>query len=254
MMRCSRRRAVNGPAEGRENSRPYGEIARGRRQRRAHVQRDLEHGRSKTVTATDTVTPSLTSTATIAVKGNTVTTLGSSLNPSTTGQSVTFTATVTSGAAGAISGTVTFRDGATTLGAPSIAGSTATFTTSALTAGTHSITAQYNGSTDFNGSTSTTLSQTVNTPFGAPSGFSATATTTTNAMRAAAGLGAGTYTGTSLGGTFILAQHVIEMRSQLDVARASIGLPALVYSDSTITVGTTPVRAAHFTELRMGTQ
>jgi len=45
----------------------------------------------------------------------TATTVTSSLNPSTFGQSVTFTATVSS-AGGTPTGTVTFYDGATTLG------------------------------------------------------------------------------------------------------------------------------------------
>src|SRR5207247_9140460 len=38
----------------------------------------------------------------------------------------------------------------------------ATFATSALTVGSHSITARYNGDTNFSGSTSTALTQTVN--------------------------------------------------------------------------------------------
>jgi len=89
--------------------------------------------------------------------------LGSSPNPSTYGQSVTFTATVTS-SAGTPTGSVTFKDGAATLGTGSLNGSgQATFSTSSLGVGPHSsITAVYSGDANFSTSTSSALSQTVN--------------------------------------------------------------------------------------------
>ena len=96
-------------------------------------------------------------------KANVTITLGSSLNPSTYGDAVTFTATTTSGA-GTPTGTVTFKDGITTLATSTITGGVATFATSALTVGVHSITAIYNGDANFNASTSAALSQTVNNP------------------------------------------------------------------------------------------
>ncbi len=52
-------------------------------------------------------------------------------------------------------------DGATTLGTATLSDGTATFTTSALTAGSHSITAVYGGDSNFEGSTSPVLTQTV---------------------------------------------------------------------------------------------
>jgi hypothetical protein len=92
----------------------------------------------------------------------TSTSLSSSLNPSTHGQSVTFTATVTANPAGSgtPTGTVTFLDGATTLGTGGLSGGVATFTT-ALSGGFHTITASYGGDTNFTGSTSAALTQTV---------------------------------------------------------------------------------------------
>lgn len=88
--------------------------------------------------------------------------LASSANPSTYGDSVTFTATVT-GPATTPTGTVTFKDGSTTLGTGTLNSSgVATFTTSALTGGTHSITAVYGGDSNFQPATSTALTQTVN--------------------------------------------------------------------------------------------
>jgi len=100
-------------------------------------------------------------------KANTATTVASSVNPSVFGQSVTFTATVsvTAPGAGSPSGVVTFLDGTTTLGTGTLSATapfTATFTTSSLAVGSHSITASYAGDTNFSGSTSAVLTQTVN--------------------------------------------------------------------------------------------
>jgi parallel beta-helix repeat protein len=94
----------------------------------------------------------------------TTTTLRSSLNPSLFGQSVTFGATVVfPGSTAVPQGTVTFRDGATTLGTGSLDGTgAASFATTQLTVGSHSITAAYGGSTNANASTSPILIQIVN--------------------------------------------------------------------------------------------
>jgi hypothetical protein len=95
------------------------------------------------------------------------TTLASSLNPSTVGANVTFTATVTGSAP---SGTVGFTDGGNTIsGCAAVAlptGSanikTITCSSANLAAGTHSIVASYGGDAANSGSTSTALSQLVN--------------------------------------------------------------------------------------------
>jgi hypothetical protein len=63
---------------------------------------------------------------------------------------------------GTVTGTVTFYDGTTTLETKSMSGGKAKYTTAKLAVGTHSITATYNGSTDFTGSSSAPLTQTVN--------------------------------------------------------------------------------------------
>jgi hypothetical protein len=96
-------------------------------------------------------------------KAATAITLASSLNPSTHGHSVTFTATVTTASLGALSGTVTFKNGTATLGTAGVNTSThkATFATSGLTVGTRLITAVYSGNTNLNGSTSAALNQIV---------------------------------------------------------------------------------------------
>jgi hypothetical protein len=93
---------------------------------------------------------------------STTTTLVSSMNPAAVGQSVTFTATVQAGAGNSAAGTVSFMDGSSTLGTVTVANNSAQLTFSTFTAGTHSITAVYSGSTDFSGSTSAALTETVN--------------------------------------------------------------------------------------------
>ena len=92
--------------------------------------------------------------------GATSTALASNNNPSTLGQSVTFTATVTGASP---SGTVQFMDGAGNLGSPvAVSGGVAQFSTSSLTAGTHPITAVYSGDANNATSTSPVVSQSVN--------------------------------------------------------------------------------------------
>jgi hypothetical protein len=92
--------------------------------------------------------------------GPTTTAVLSSLNPSTVGQSITLTATVTGSSP---TGTVQFKDGLANLGAPvALSSGSATLTTSALTQGTHSITAVYSGDGANAASTSPALVQTVN--------------------------------------------------------------------------------------------
>jgi len=88
----------------------------------------------------------------------------SSANPSSSGQAVTFTATVNavSPGSGTPTGTVTFYDGSTTLGTATLNGTgTASFTTSSLSVGSHSIKVSYGGDADFKASTSAVLKQVV---------------------------------------------------------------------------------------------
>ncbi|SNT19287.1 Repeat domain-containing protein [Granulicella rosea] len=88
--------------------------------------------------------------------------LASSLNPSTVGQTVTFTATMTGNAA-VPAGSVTFFDGAAAIGAATLnAAGVATLTTGTLAVGTHPIRAVYAATTDFNAASSTVVSQVVN--------------------------------------------------------------------------------------------
>ncbi|HEY1379129.1 MAG TPA: glycoside hydrolase family 44 protein [Gemmataceae bacterium] len=91
----------------------------------------------------------------------TATTLFSSVNPSAFGDAVTFTANVGGSGTSAIGGTVTFKDGTTTLGTVNLTNGSATFMTSTLAAGTHTVTAAYSGATGYAPSTSAPWSQSV---------------------------------------------------------------------------------------------
>ena len=110
--------------------------------------------------ATSTSSPALTQVVSPAAS---TTSVVSSANPAVFGQGVTFTATVApASGSGTLTGSVTFMDGATSLSTVSLSSGTATFTASSLATGTHSITAVYNGDSNFKGSTSNAIAQAVN--------------------------------------------------------------------------------------------
>ncbi len=106
----------------------------------------------------------------------------SSVNPSTTGANVTFTATVSGTAP---TGSVSFSDGASTLCATvAFSGGTtnartATCSTSSLASGTHSIVAAYGGDASNGPSSSTPLSQVVNNATGTTTGVVSSANPST---------------------------------------------------------------------------
>lgn len=93
----------------------------------------------------------------------TVTTVASSINPSSMGQPVTFTARVTPQfGSGTAAGAVNFYDGGMIIGNAQLSATgTAFMTTSLLPIGTHRITASYNGNSRFGSSQSPILYQVV---------------------------------------------------------------------------------------------
>ena len=110
---------------------------------------DSETAKSTSAPLTQTVNQATTAIA-----------LTSSQNPSTAGQLVKFTATVTSPTT-TPTGSVTLMDGSTALAVASLVGGKATLSTS-LSSGTHSLSAVYGGTANITGSTSALLVQTVN--------------------------------------------------------------------------------------------
>src|SRR5437016_9650012 len=142
----------------------------------------------------------------IYVRPATSTTLNSTPNPSVFGQPVTLTATVAPVVPDTIAptGTVTFRDGPTTLGTVTLVNGSASLVTAALTVGAHSLTASYSGDLEFTASTSAVRTQTVNpgptattlttTPNPSVVGQAVTLSTTVTALAPAVGLPTGTVT------------------------------------------------------------
>jgi hypothetical protein len=176
---------------------------------------------STTVASTNFHMPSAATTVTANFIALTTTALVSSStsNTSTYGDSVTFTATVTSSGSGTPNGTVNFENGTGSLVTIKLVGGSASLTTSALTAGSHTITAHYNGSTKYASSSSTALTQTVNkvgttttitnaspnpSTYGQPVTFTATVSTTAGSASGNVEFKAGTLrlgSGTLSGGS-----------------------------------------------------
>lgn len=167
----------------------------------------------------------------------TTTTLVSSLNPSTFGQTVTFTATVTGSSP---TGSVQFKDGTSNLGAPvSLIGSTATFTTSALAIGTHPITAVYGGDATNAGSTSSILNQVINS-----SGATPTTTTLVSSVNPSTVGQSVTFTATVSGnsptGTVQFRDGGVDLGAPVAL---SAGVATL--ATSSLAAGTHPITAAY---------
>jgi Pro-kumamolisin, activation domain/Bacterial Ig-like domain (group 3) len=146
---------------------------------------------------TDTVT---------VTKANTSTQVAFSPQSVTTATAVTLSATISSQSIGTLgpSGTVTFFDGGTQIGSPAavtpagatsttFAGGTASLTNTFSTTGTHTITATYNGDTNYSTSAATGVPITVNSS-GSFSVSEAAVTAT------AGGSGMSTFTATPSGG------------------------------------------------------
>jgi len=173
--------------------------------------------------------PSTSTPLTQTVLEGTIVALASSLNPSSLGAQVTFTATVTvppGGGSVSPDGTVVFSDGSTALGSTTLsAAGTASLTTSTLANGLHSITATYLGDAgnQIQSSTSTVLVQDVLVPgqvslvsnpnasnYGAPVTFIvavaptgiASATGTVNILDGAQQIGSGSLVGATGQTTF----------------------------------------------------
>jgi hypothetical protein len=175
-------------------------------------------------------------------QATTTTTVSTSLNPSTYGQLVTFSATVQASSGTGPTGSITFLNGTTTLGTVSLSNGTAQLTVSSLAAGSQSITAQYSGDSNFAGSTSTALVETVNpaatsTVIAAnanPATFGQAVALTATLQPPAGSNATGTVTfldGTNSLGTATLANN----NAQLSVSTLGVGAHSItaVYSGST---------------------
>ena len=175
-------------------------------------------------------------------KGSTTTTVTSSVNPSASGQSVTFTATVSpiSPASGTLGGIVTFRDGTTSIGTGTLSGNTATFTTSSLAVGSHSITAVYAGNTNFNTSTSPVLTQTVST-----SSLPASSTTVSSNVNPSVTGQAVTFTATVTGSGGTPTGIVTFRDGTTSIGTGTLSGNTATFTTSTLAVGTHSITAVY---------
>ena len=170
-------------------------------------------------------------------QGATTTKVVSSLNPSSTGVNVTFTATVTATApaSGTRTGTVAFQDGGVAIagcGAQVLtAGGTATCATSGLAAGSHPITAAYSGDGNFTTSASAVLTQTV---------LSTTTTTVTSSANPSVFGQSVQYTATIAGGPTVTG--TITFR---DGGSNIAGCVAVVIASGSASCTVSPTVAAH---------
>ena len=167
-------------------------------------------------------------------KAATSTALSSSANPAAPGQSVTFTAAVVNTPPGSSgpTGTVTFKDGSTTVGTSTLDSSRlAHVTTTNLAPGIHHVTATYGGDTYSATSTSSTLDQTITGP--TVTGVSP------NAGRLTGGQ-AITVTGTSLTGANA-------------VSIGGVAATNIVVVSATILTATAPAHAAGVVDVRVAT-
>jgi hypothetical protein len=163
----------------------------------------------------------------------TSTSLISSLNPSSFGQAVTFTATVSS-TSGTPTGTVTFNDGSTGLGTIALSGGQAQLSTSTLAAGTHSITATYNGASTYSSSTSATLSQSVK---------ASTATSLTSSLNPS--LSGQSVTFTAVVSPSTATGTVTFYDNGISIGSATLSSGTAKLSTSTLTVATHPITATY---------
>ena len=166
----------------------------------------------------------------------TMTTLTSSLNPSTYGQAVTFTAVVTPAPPdGEI---VTFRQGGNVMGTGALSGGSATVTTSTLAVGTDTIKAVYAGDGTYAGSTSNAVSQVVD---------KAATTTTLASSPNPSGVGQPvTFTATvtpEFGGTVTGKVAFYNGRAQLGTASLSGGVAN--YTTTKLPAGTDSITAVY---------
>ncbi|HUS01485.1 MAG TPA: Ig-like domain repeat protein, partial [Chitinophagaceae bacterium] len=181
----------------------------------------------------------LTQVVNAAPPATTTTTLTSSLNPSTFGQSVTFTATISTGT-GTPTGTVTFFDGATNIGTGTLSGNTATFTTTALTTGSHNITATYNGDATHSASTSAVLTQVVNAPPPAT-----TTTTLTSSLNPSTFGQSVTFTATVSTGTGTPTGTVSFLDGTTNIGTGTLSGNTATFTTSSLNVGSHNITATY---------
>ncbi len=168
--------------------------------------------------------------AEVTKAASTTTALTSSRNPSSYGQAITLTATVTSGFGGTATGTVTFYHESTVVGTGTLSGNVAKLTITGLGIGTEHFTATYGGDGNYTTSTSSVVAQVIDeasttttlTSSSNPSSYGQAVTLTATVAPSFGGTATGTVTfnhaGTVLG-TGTLSGNV----AKLTVSNLAVG-------------------------------
>jgi sugar lactone lactonase YvrE len=158
------------------------------------------------------------------------TTLATSANPSNAGAALTLTATVAatggSTAGGALTGSVTFYDGAATIGTGTLSGGVATKSVSALSVGAHTLTAVYSGNTNYATSTSSGFAQQIQN--------STTTTTLGSSLNAA-----------------VAGKNVVLTATVVTVGGAATG--TVTFTDGAVTIGQGTLAANGVTSMSVST-
>ncbi|HEY1653454.1 MAG TPA: Ig-like domain-containing protein [Acidimicrobiales bacterium] len=180
----------------------------------------------------------------------TTTAVTTSVSPSVSGQTVTFTAIVAANSpgAGTPTGSITFADGSTPLSTVNLAvvggSDQATLTTSALSVGTHAITATYSGDDNFvtsNDSLTQTVNQdpsttTITQNGGTEPGQAVSFTATVTANPPGSGIPTGTVTfelsGAPIGGPVALSAGVATSESLSDLTPGYYTITAIYSGDT----------------------
>lgn len=229
---------------------------------------------SRSITVADTVSASLNGSAAVTVNGaDTTTYIDTTPNPSGPGGMIALLATVTSDNPATITGTVTFKDGATTLGSGPVTNGTASFQTSSLSAGSHSITAEYSGDSTFVPSTSAALTHRVDVILTFPTIVATAASPTSvqitwNAISGALAYdvfrmsGNGPYSMIGESSTTVFTDstaapntaYLYKVRGRAGESVGALSMPdpatTIVFTDDPIGNGTT-IKAVHITQLRL---
>ncbi|MFP5230300.1 MAG: FG-GAP-like repeat-containing protein [Acidobacteriota bacterium] len=125
----------------------------------AHSMTASYSGDSNFAASTSTATVVTVNAPALAATNTTLTASASTIG---VGANLTLNATVApASGSGTPTGTVTFMDGTATIGTAALSGGAASYSTTSLAAGTHSLTAAYGGDSNFSGSTSSSVSVTV---------------------------------------------------------------------------------------------
>jgi len=165
----------------------------------------------------------------------------SSLNPALVKDTVFYTATVASQYGGAVTGTVVFQDGGSTVATVPMVGNQAAYSTSYSSPGSHSMTATYSGDANNTGSVSATLVEQI-----IKGGFASETVLTTSGSPSSGGEAVTfTATVTSTHGTIPDGELVTFYDGETSLGSVPLASETATYTTSSLSVGTHVIKATY---------